>query len=152
MKPTVLIAPFARKLRDGKNNPKNFPYWKDLIKLLESDYDLIQIGTSGEEAFVPNTQFNSSLSHLEELIKSCYFWISVDSFLPHMAHHFNKKGVVIWSVSDPRIFGYPDNINILKDPRFLRKKQFEIWEACTFDADAFVSAEEVHKIIKRNFD
>ncbi len=58
MKPIVLIAPFARKLRDNKNNPKNYPYWKELVELLQPKYELIQLGTTGEETFIPNTKFN----------------------------------------------------------------------------------------------
>ena len=151
MKPTILIAPYARALRNGKTNPKNFPYWAELVKLLEPDYDIIQIGVTGEPALVSDVRHNCSLAQLKDLIDLCAFWISVDSFLPHMAHYFEKPGFVIWSVSDPKIFGYPDNYNILKDVRYLRNKQFDIWEACNFDANAFVSADEVYKLIKLKF-
>ena len=33
----IIIAPYAQKLRNGKNNPKNYPfeYWTKLIELIQ---------------------------------------------------------------------------------------------------------------------
>lgn len=147
----IVIAPYAQKLRNGKINPKNFPYWKELIQLLEPKYKIIQVGVNGEEKLTKAAAFNLDLDSLKELLINSKFWISVDSFLPHLAHHINKKGVVIWGPSDPNIFGYKENINILKDRKYLRSNQFDIWEVQEFNADAFVSAENIYKTIINNF-
>jgi hypothetical protein len=47
--------------------------------------------------------------------------------------------------SDPNIFGYPGNINLLKDRSYLRPEQFLHWwhETVFYKEDAFVSAETV---------
>lgn len=150
-KPYIVIAPSSRKLRNGKNNPKNYPFFKELIALLEKDYDIIQVSSVGEEALVPNTHFNCSLDHIKELLKGCALWVSVDSFLQHLAHHVGKKGVVLWGPSDPRIFGYPNNVNILKDKKYLRIKPFDIWEAIEFNAEAFVPPATVYSVISTEF-
>ena len=43
----IIISPYAKKLHNEKVNPKNYPYWKELIKLI--DQPIIQIGIDGEE-------------------------------------------------------------------------------------------------------
>jgi ADP-heptose:LPS heptosyltransferase len=148
-KKSIIIAPYAQKLRNNKNNAKNFPYWKELIALLEPDFKITQIGVNGEEILTRNVKFNLPLDELKALISKCDFWISVDSFLPHLAYHLKKKGVVIWSVSDPFIFGYQENLNLIKDRRYLRSNQFDIWECIDFSEEPFFSAQEVYdKILK----
>lgn len=145
----ILIAPFSRNLRNGNKNPKNYPYWKELITLLEKEgYELTQVGMQGEEPLVKNVFFNQSLATIKQLIIKCDLWVSVDSFLQHMAYPLNKKGIVIWGVSDPNIFGYEQNINILKDRRYLRHNQFGIWEEQPFKEEVFVKPDVVVKIIK----
>lgn len=145
----ILIAPFSRNLRNGNKNPKNYPYWKELITLLEKEgYELTQIGMQGEEPLVKNVFFNQPLATIKQLIIKCDLWVSVDSFLQHMAYPLNKKGIVIWGVSDPNIFGYEQNINILKDRGYLRHNQFGIWEEQPFKEEVFVKPDVVVKIIK----
>lgn len=145
----ILIAPFSRNLRNGNKNPKNYPYWKELITLLEKEgYELTQVGMQGEEPLVKNVFFNQPLATIKQLIIKCDLWVSVDSFLQHMAYPLNKKGIVIWGVSDPNIFGYEQNINILKDRRYLRHNQFGIWEEQPFKEEVFVKPDVVVKIIK----
>lgn len=148
---TVVISPFAQALRNGKENPKNFPYWKELVALLvESNIKVIQIGSSKDNKIPGITDFrqNLKLSQIRELLKECDTWISVDSFLQHLNSNYERKqGVVIFSQSNPDIFGYKENINLLKHRKYLREKQFWLWEQCEFDADAFVSAETVHATV-----
>lgn len=146
----ILIAPFARKLRNDKQNPKNFPYWSELITLLKGN-GITQIGMEGEPQLVENFKKNLPLLKIMDLVNSCDVWISVDSFLQHLAYHQGKRGIVIWSVSDPRIFGYPENLNILKDPKYLREKQFNIWEEQEYNPDAFVDAQTVYNVLTSNF-
>lgn len=148
--PYILISPFAKLLRNGKENPKNYPYWAELISLFR-DKHIIQLGTKGEKQLVSDFKINLSLDEIKKLLTNCEYWISVDSFLQHLAHHVNKKGIVIWSVSDPNIFGYSSNLNIIKDRKYLREKQFDIWEVTTFNQDTFVKAKEVYEKIREQF-
>lgn len=145
---TILISPYSQKLRNGKENPKNYPYWKELvIALRERGHYLIQIGTLSEALLdVQEARLNCSLEELKKLLEECDIWISVDNFLPHLAKEI-KKGIVLWGKSDPRLFGYADNINLVKDSRLFRSKQFDIWEREEFSSDVFVEPEEVLKAL-----
>ena len=134
----ILISPYSKKLRNGKMNSKNYPYWKELIKLINSD-NIIQLGVNEEIQLVKDFRKNLSLKDIKLLIQQCDCWLSVDNFFPHLAHHVGKSGIVIWGYSDPNIFGYPENLNILKDRSLLRKNQFDIWESCEFNPNVFLS-------------
>lgn len=62
------------------------------------------------------TDFRTNLSYkeLKELVRECDLFISCDSFLQHLAYIENKRGIVIFSQSDPKIFGHHKHINIVK--------------------------------------
>lgn len=137
----IIIAPFARPLRNGDVNPKNYPFWKELISLINEP--IIQVGKSDEERLVPDCWFDLTLKDLEKLIYECRTWISIDSFFQHYCWSLNKPGIVLWGQSDPIIFGHPENTNLLKDRSYLREKQFWLWEQCEYKSDCFVRPEEV---------
>ena len=146
----ILIAPYPRPLRNGKISAKCYPYWKELISLLK-DHHIIQIGVVGEEKLVPDFRVNLPLKEIERLVRECDFWISVDSFLQHVAITLKKKGVVLWGTSHPNIFGYPSNYNILFDKKYLRPDPYYWWEDEEWNPDAFVKADAVYSLIKKEF-
>ena len=46
----VIISPYSKLLLNGKRNPKNYPFWNDVIKVLQrKKIHVIQIGIKGEE-------------------------------------------------------------------------------------------------------
>lgn len=154
----ILISPYAKRLRwDIKtDNPKNFPYWSELVSmLLDRGIDIIQIGGTEDKKIeykvthhdhIGSFEFrqNLKLKEIAALVKECDIWISVDSFLQHLcAANKLKRGIVIFSKSDPKIFGYPFNRNLLKDRKYLREHQMWMWEQEPYDKDAFVTADEV---------
>jgi len=145
----IVIHPHAQKMRNGMPNAKNFPYWPQLITLL--DADVIQIGVEGEEELplVQDFRQGLKLKEVRALLEQCDYWVSVDSFLPHLAHHIPKAGVVIYGVSDPTIFGYPENLNVLKDRKFLRASQFSIWEEQSYSPEPFLGPKEIAKAIEQ---
>lgn len=141
----IIIAPFARKLLSGNQNPKNYPYWKELISLINEP--IVQVGVEGEEQLVENFQKNLSLYELKNLVNQSRTWISVDSFFQHFCWDLKKPGIVIFGQSDPLIFGHPENINLLKDRQYLRQQQFWLWDQCAYIKDAFVEPAEVLKFL-----
>lgn len=147
----VLISPYAQAMRNGKENPKNFPYWTELVTMLvSSGIEVIQIGASKDRPIPGVTEFkqNLKLKEIRNLLSECDTWISVDSFLQHMNHNYERKqGVVIFSQSNPDIFGYKENVNLLKHKKYLREKQFWLWEQCEYNKDAFVSADTVRDAV-----
>ena len=42
----IIIAPFAKKLLNGKKNPKNYPFWREVIYELPGH--VVQVGVDGE--------------------------------------------------------------------------------------------------------
>jgi len=141
----ILISPWAQKLRNEKNNPKNYPWWPELISMIGEP--IVQIGVTEEKQLVEDFRTNLSLEELKSLVFYCRTWISVDSFFQHFAWDLGKPGIVLWGQSDPNIFGHLENTNLLKDRKYLREKQFWWWEQCEYNSDAFVSPQEVLKYI-----
>jgi ADP-heptose:LPS heptosyltransferase len=152
---TVIFSPYAAKLRSGLRNAKNYAYWPELISILKSrGYHTIQLGVSGEERIFGADEFKQNLSfdEITNLVNTPdSIVMSVDSFLPHLCKHIKKKCIVLWGMSDPLIFGHPENINILKDRKFLRNKhdQWVFWENVNHNSEVFVTATEVISRIEK---
>jgi len=142
----ILISPFSQKLRTDKLNPKNYPYWKELIAQI--DEPIVQVGVDGEEQLVEDFRKNLSMDELAALVKECRIWISCDSFLQHFAWDLGKKGIVLWGPSDPLIFGHSENINLLKNRSYLVENQFVWWEATEHQNERFVEPEIVLPYLK----
>lgn len=145
----IIISPYSKTLKNGKINPKNYPYWKELIKLINDP--IVQVGIDGEEQLVDDFKKNLSINELGKLVDQCKTWISCDSFFQHFAWDRQKYGIVLWSVSDPLIFGHPENINLLKDRSNLVKNQFLWWENTEHDPNKFVNPEMVIESLNANF-
>ena len=142
----IVISPYAKRLINGKQNPKNYPYWKELIALIEEP--IVQVGVIGEKQLVNDFRMNLPLSELRKLIRECRTWISCDSFFQHLAWDEGKPGVVLWGPSDPLIFGHPENINLLKDRSHLVENQFLWWEQTEHKNERFIEPEEVIKHLR----
>ena len=139
----ILIAPYAKKLRTGKRNPKDYPHWPELIRMIEGP--IVQVGVDGEEGLVEDFRKNLPITELRNLIRQCKTWIGCDSFFQHLAWDEGKPGIVLWSVSDPLIFGHPQNINLLKSRSYLAANQFLWWEMVEHKNDRFVEPQIVHQ-------
>lgn len=141
----IIISPYAKKLMNGKENPKNYAFWDELITLI--DEPIVQVGIEGESQLVPDFRKNLAIPQLRQLIKDCRIWIGVDSFFQHLAWSEGKPGIVLWSVSDPLIFGHPENHNLLKSRDNLAQNQFLWWDFIEYDKDKFVPPKEVIKFL-----
>lgn len=142
----IIISPYSRALRNGKNNPKNYPHWQELVSQMKSrGIYVIQVGVKGEEKIegVDEMRLNLSLDELQALVKECNLWISVDNFFQHFCWLHGKFGIALFGQSDPNIFGHKENLNLLRDRKYLREKQFDIWECCEYNANAFVEPYEI---------
>lgn len=141
----IIISPYSKALLSGKQNPKNYPYWKELIAQI--DEHIIQVGIKGEEPLVEDFRTDLRISDLRKLLQDCRTWISCDSFFQHLAWDENKPGIVLWGPSDPLIYGHPENINLLKDRSYLTENQFLWWEATEHKNERFVEPQEVLKYL-----
>ena len=137
----IIIAPYAQKLKTGARNPKNYPFWEELISQI--DEPIVQVGVEGEEQLVPDFRKNLPMSELRKLLHECRTWISCDSFFQHLGWDEGVPGIVLWSVSDPLIFGHPENTNLLKSRDNLVANQFLWWDYTPHNSDFFVPPETV---------
>ena len=145
---TVLISPYSKKLKTSKNNAKNYPYFKELVRLLKDDgIKTIQVGIEGEDSIgCDEDMFDLSIDNLTSLIEESYSWISVDNFFHHLAWTIGKRGNVIFGPSDPSIYGHSENNNILRNKRYMVKNQFDVWENIVFNELAF---DEPNKVFEK---
>jgi len=138
----VLVSPFCRKMRNGQRNPKEYPWWPEVVQLLkEKEVDTEQLAVKDDPDLVGCTTRHNDLSatELRKIIEETNTWLSCDSFLPHFVNAYKlKPGVVVWGKSDPRVFGYMSNKNLLRDERCLREHQFNFWEEEQYDERVFV--------------
>jgi hypothetical protein len=145
----ILLSPYSRKLRNGKDNPKHYPYWPELIEMLDKDkYDLIQVGAEGEKQLVRDFRKGLPFEELKRLLGEAETFIGIDNFFHHLASYVGKRGIVLWGQSDPKIFGDELHINLLKGERYLRIEQFDFWENAIYRPDAFVRPEVVISALK----
>lgn len=142
----IIISPYSKFMRNGAKHPKNYPYWEEVLKHIKEP--VVQVGVSGETQIVNDFRQNLSLSELATLVNESKTWMSCDSFFQHFCWDLGKPGVVVFGQSDPNIFGHSENINLLKDRKYLREKQFWIWEQAEYNEDAFVSPEMVIQALK----
>lgn len=146
----ILIFPWSRNTSEGKPSPKNFPYWGETVAgLAASGHEVLQLSCA-QEAAVPGARRMDDLplEKIAELIKSSETWLSVDNFAHHMAWTLKEPGIVIFGMSDPAIFGHPENINILKDARYLRARQFGLWSQEPENPAAFVGPQAVLEAVR----
>jgi hypothetical protein len=142
----IIISPYSH----GSKHPKSYPHWTDLVLMLKTTgLRLIQIGVTGDERLLGVDDFlqNQSFRQIEKLIDDCRSWIGVDNFLQHLCHcrPVTPKGIVLWGISDPQLFGYEYNLNVIG--KRLRPDQFGTWQIEP-DPSVFWDAEEVFKRIQ----
>lgn len=152
----IILAPWSAKLPTGRTNPKNPPmeFWIRVVNKLNAlSHEVIQLGVAGEERIEGVSQFiqNWPFKKLRDVVSDCDLFLSVDTWLPHFvfAEKLNKRGVVVFSLSSPEIWGHAENINLLKDRKYLRPRQFQTWFEVEYNEDAFVAPDTVVEAVLR---
>ena len=147
----IIISPCSAKLRDSdKPNPKNYPtaLWVQLVALLRHRrYQTTQIGVSGEERITGTDYFvvDKPLNEIKQMVDNAELFIAVDNFLPHLcnAEKVDTPGIVLVGQGNPVHWGYPQNVNLYKDKKYFRERQFWPWEDAQYIPEAFVPPQEV---------
>lgn len=133
----ILFAKNCRELNNKLINPKDYPYWKELIESFMSDsYDIVFL-----ETIIDHDKLLDYLNQFDCIV-------TIDSFIQHFCW-FNKiRCIVIFSITDPLIFGHPENINLLKDRKYLSDNQFLIMEQQVYNPDAFIEVNKVKNAVE----
>ena len=135
MKPTLVFSRGVRPLRNGNRSAKDYPFWDQLIPMLEKDFEVIEV-------------VKEPLDELEKLLKSAKYVVCCDSFLQHFCWSIGVKATVLWGTSDPLVFGHVENVNLLKSRGHVRANQFDGWEGDPYNPNAFLPPEEVIKYLQ----
>jgi ADP-heptose:LPS heptosyltransferase len=140
----IALFPYARTMRNVGKHPKNYPWWPELVELLHAaGHTLIQLGVEGEDQLVDDFRVGLSYDELCRVVRGVDTWIGVDSFGQHLGWSLGVRGIAIFGQSDPLIFGHIENVNLLKDRKYLREKQFWLWEQCEANDECWVTPVEV---------
>ncbi len=145
----LLYAPFAARSPslNGKPSPKDFPKAQELAELLETEHDVIQLAGAEDVQVAKDVRRNLPHPQVVELIKWSDTGVCVDSYLQHAFWEVGKPAVVLFGISDPVIFGHPENVNLLRDRKYLRPQQFDLYYVNQYCNEAFVTPEEVVKAL-----
>ena len=148
----ILFAPFAARSPslNGSPSPKDYPFARELAQQLEKDYELVQVGGGNDEQIAKDFRTNLSFDELGKLVAESQTGVCVDSYLQHYYWYLGRRAIVLFSVSDPVIFGHPENLNLLKDRKFLRPNQFHLYYSNQYNPEAFVSPHEVLKALNES--
>ena len=146
----ILFAPFAARSPSlgGRPSPKDYPKVKELAELLENEDEVIQVGGGNDEQVCQNFQPNLSFDGLGKLIHASRTGVCVDSYLSHCYWYFGRRAIVLFGISDPLIFGHPENLNLLVDRKFLRPRQFDLYYLDQYNPQAFVDPPTVMKALQ----
>ena len=147
----ILIHPSPARLENNQQSAKFFPIsWWDKVITAFPKTTFYQIGTRGDE-IVNNciTKFGLSEPEIIKLAKECDFVVATESFLPHLLHPYNIPCIVLFSRSDPEIFGYKENINLIKDRKYIREDIYGKWITCPVIPEAYIEPEILIKLLKK---
>ncbi len=145
----LLFAPYAARgpSLGGKPSPKDYPNPKELCELLEKDHEVIQMAGNDDPQVAKDVRRNLPHEQVCELIRWSDTGVCVDSYLQHAFWEVGKPAIVLFGISDPIIFGHPENINLLRDRKYLRPQQFDLYYQNQYCNEAFVNPEEVIKAL-----
>lgn len=146
---TVIISPYSVTPRHAKS----YPFWRELVPMIKKlGFKVVQIGKKDEDQIpvMDDYWFGLSLAELQKRISECRCWVSVDNFLQHMVNSMPTivPGVVIYGISNPKLFGYAYNKNVLKDEKYLRPDPYGEWKGIVQNPEAFETPEKVIEQIK----
>jgi len=130
-------------------HPKTYPFWEELVVELEKIQPVVQLVRAGDKDLVADVRRTYSPVDMAELMTQCSCWVSIDTFIPKFSRFFNKRGVVIFGPTDPLVFGFPENINLLKDRSYIRPDPDAPWgDDEVNDPEKFVSVDVVVNAVK----
>lgn len=104
---------------------RNYSYWQDVINLIhpylfKNNIHIIQVGTKDEKPFngTVNLLGQTSINQLAYIIENSVLHFGADSLCVHLASHFDKPIISLYSISNPCVagphFGNKDKHILLK--------------------------------------
>lgn len=115
-KKILTIHPFASTCEYGNYDQykKSFRdyFTRDLISRYKDTYNILQIHNKNQYHFSDTISLSDkSLREIFSIISISDKIISCDTMTPHISAGLNKKSLVLWSVTNEKIYGHSININ-----------------------------------------
>lgn len=131
---------------------KEWPYFAEFIELYP-DIEFIEVLIDGQTVTKGATPFIGTRSEIIKLLKESDYFISIDSWLQHLAAMQTKvKGLVIFSRSNPAIFGYSKFVNVFESHTYFKANPYEAWNPTDLQLEAFPSIEKVQNAFAKLLD
>jgi hypothetical protein len=147
----IVLASNPRPNQDGKPHAKAYPWWDNLTAQLNEafpDIKLYSIGIKGDEPISGCiAMWNKSLKDIFNFTKDAVTFITIDSFLQHLMAPMKKQGIVLWGLSDPKLFGYKWNKNLFINENYFRPNQWDIWPGEKWIEGCWVAPSDVVKAV-----
>jgi hypothetical protein len=129
----------------SKYDAKSYDYWQEVInqifpKLQAENIHIIQIGGKDEKPIdnCYHLQGKTSISQAAYIIKNSIIHLGVDSFGVHIASHYDKKIIALYSNSRPENAG----------PYFNKKSKYKIFEVDRTKKPSYSAVENPKSINK----
>lgn len=136
------------------DSAKAYPWWCELIGMLKiKGYEVTHFASPTGDIELNCNKIIATLDEIRKQLPNYDLFISTDTFLPHMviAENIKIKGIVLWSLSDPLIYGYPEFTNMVKR-QYLRPDQFGVWHGIKRVPEAFPQPIEIINKIKETYE
>jgi ADP-heptose:LPS heptosyltransferase len=119
LKPLVAVAPSGKLATKIPNKFYAIEKWQKLAALLKNaNITIIQVGDKREGPLLEGAKDWRNLGYRKtaSVLRHCDVLISHDGGIMHLATAVNTPCIIIFGgAEDPRVFGYPCNINISTD-------------------------------------
>jgi hypothetical protein len=149
----IILQPYAaipKNATELGKNPKDWPYFNELVAAMP-EHEFVQIGF-GDKPIVGAEQFVGTRNDILRLLRDADTFVCVDTWLQHLATlHAAKRGVVIFTRSQPYMFGHRSNINLLKSYMYVLSPYIR-WDAIDYTSAAFIGVDKVIQAIKEVLD
>lgn len=115
-KKILIIHPFSSTCESGNYDPykKSFRdyFTKDLINRYKEDYTILQIHNDNQCHFDNTVSLsNKTLREIVSIISISDKIISCDTITPHISAGLNIKSLVLWSITNEKLYGHPIHNN-----------------------------------------
>jgi len=124
---------------------KEWPFFEEFISL-NPEVDFIEVLVEGQTPTKGASAIYGTRKEILQELRNADLFISIDSWLQHLASmQTDKLGLVIFSRSNPAIFGYPKFNNVFKDSKYFKSNPYDTWLPSDVIMESFVSVERVQE-------
>jgi len=120
-KPIILIQSSGGAVDNKTKRPKRM-FVRDadnvaieqIIKKYKEEYYIVQVLRQGQYRLIGVDEYlqDIDIRQIFCFINEASIILCIDSFVQHAATALGKKAIVLWAATNPKILGYPTNINI----------------------------------------